>query len=64
MKTYLKEIVSSVFEIYAIELLSSMSIQRGMTSLTYVTILSRVHWHTGSMYAKVCNDSLNITIVL
>ena len=37
---------------------------RGMTSLTYVTILSGVHWHTGSMYAKVCNDSLNITIVL
>ena len=31
---------------------------RGMTSLTYVTLLSGVHWPTGSMYAKVCNDSL------
>ena len=35
-----------------------------MTSLTYDTMLSRVHWHTGSMYEKVFNDSLNITIVL
>ena len=34
-----------------------------MTSLTYVTFLSGVHWPTGSMYTKVY-DSLNITIAI
>ena len=37
-----------------------------MHDVTYerCIFLSRVHWPTGSMYAKVCNDSLNITIVM
>ena len=33
-------------------------------TLTYVIFLSGVHLPNGSMYATVCNDSLNIAIVM
>ena len=64
MKKYLMEIVGPVFEIYTIELLGSMSTDEAWRHLRYVTFLSGVHWSTGSIYTQVCNDSLNITIVM
>ena len=59
----LKEIVGQVFEIYAIELLGSLPTDEAWRHLRYTTFAYGVHWQTGSMYAKVYNDSLNITIV-
>ena len=49
MKKYLKEIVGPVFEIYAIGIVKLDVYLRGMTSLTYVTILSGVREY-------VCNS--------
>ena len=58
IKKYLKEIVCH----YAIELLGSLPSDEAWRHLRYITFVYRVHWPTGSMYTKVCNDSLNITI--
>ena len=53
----MKEIVGPVFEIYAIELLGSMSTDEAWRHLySYITFLSGVHWPTGSMYANMCYD--------
>ena len=55
---------SSVYKIYAIELLGAMSTDEAWRHIPYVVFVSGVHWPTGSLYAKVCNDSLNITIFI
>ena len=53
----MKEIVGPVFE-----LLGSISTAEGMTSLfTFLSRSTLTHWE---YYAKVCNDSLDITIVM
>ena len=50
---YLEKIVQLVLELYAIELLGSMSTDEAWCHLRYVTFLSGVHWPTGSMYTQV-----------
>ena len=48
--------VGQVFEIYAIELLDSLPTDEAYRHLRHITFVNGVHWPTGSMYDKVCND--------
>ena len=63
----MKEIVSPVFEIYAIELLGSISSDEARRHLHVRTL----HFYAEyidlpgvCIHTTVCNDSLNITIVV